>query len=188
MSNVNENEYNALIDTLKNMADVVLVLSNKLDIQDNEIIKLKHKNLSLEENLNNINNNLQNFKLKTINFSNAQLKTEEEYFEEEEDKNLPETNNNLKPLIDEYNEDTHNPIITEPTTIGETDIERVRKYKAIQLVDKLIKKKKEISNLIENNEDKAKTKENKENKESNEQTNNKQVILAKRKNKIMKRF
>lgn len=182
MSNINDNEYNALIDALKNMADVVAVLSNKIDTQDNEIFKLKNSNLSLEEKLNDINNKLQNFKIKTTNFSNIQLKTEEESEQNEQ----VEKKYDSKQFITDIVEDTHNPIITEPTTIGETDIERVRKYKAIQLVDKLIQKKKEITNLIDNYGENPINKNN-ENIDKQD-TVNKQVIMAKRKNKIMRRF
>lgn len=180
MSNIYENEYNALVDALKNMADIVAVLSNKINGQDDEIIKLKNNNLLLEETVNKINDNMHKIKIKTMNFSNIELKTDEEkeYYKEKE--YIDDNNQNSENL----NEETTYPNITEPTTIGETDINNIRKNKAIQIVDKLIQKKKEISNLIQNNEDNKNIINNEKNINNTEKHN----IIIKRKNKIMRRF
>ena len=174
MSNVNENEYNAVIDALRNMTDVVLVLTTKLCMQEDEIIKLKKTNLVLEENINKINDKLQNFKIKTKVFSNTSLNTDEEK-ELSEEKSLSEE----KELNENTDNETNEVIITEPTTIGETDIEKARKSKAIQLVDRLIQKKKEITHLINDDKDEKIT------MNTVPQENNK---IMRRKNKVMRRF
>jgi hypothetical protein len=174
MSNIYENEYDALVDALKNMADVVAVLSNKINSQDDEILKLKKNNSSLEELVNKINDKMQNLKIKSTNYSNIELKTDEEKEDTDENKQYSE----------HFNDDSTNPIITDPTTIGETDINNLRKNKAIQIVDKLIQKKKEISILIQNNEDKKIIIDKEQNNDNTEKLN----LITKRKNKIMRRF
>ena len=50
MNFASENEYNALIDALKNITDVVSVLTNKINSQEEEILKVKKNNENLENN------------------------------------------------------------------------------------------------------------------------------------------
>lgn len=182
MSNIHENEYNALVDALKNMTDIVAVLSNKINVLDDEILKLKKNNLSLEDTVNKINDKVQHFKIKSMNFSNIELKTDEEIFSDKEKnmekKTISDKEDEQNQYYEENDEQTTYPIITDPTTIGETDINNLRKNKAVQIIDKLIQKKKEIANLNQNNDV----------IDNNEITNNKQNIISKRKNKIMRRF
>lgn len=160
MNDLNENENNALIDALKNITDVVSVMSNKLDVLDVEINKIKKQLILLQDKINTT---------KKKDFSNVELNTDvnsESNVEQSsiEQSGLEQTNDSYK-NIDE----------TAISTIGDTEIEQVRKNKAHILVDKLIQKKKEIDNKNEVNE-------------FDEKNTVQQNIVTKRKNKIMRRF
>ena len=166
INNINENEYSAIIDTLKNITDVVAVLTTKINLLEDEINKI------------NINNSLINEKIKNIKVSSNTKNLE---LESEDDEKI-----NKQSSYNDYttNNKTETEFITEPTTIRETEIERIKKNKAIQLVDKLIQKKKELGNNEDNNENL------KNNNEENNNVNNlnKQNIITKRKNNFIRRF
>lgn len=190
MNNINNNEYNAIIDTIKNITDVVMVLTTKINSQEDEINKLKKNNLFLEENINKLKKNIQNLKIKSTSIANAELNTDDENLMTEYVNDTRDTKN-TKNTMD--NSETHNTqsnsssetnkIMTDPTTIRDTEIEKLKKNKAIQLVGKLIEKKKEINNLIKNKE-----KDDEEKNEKDEEVVVKQNVINKRKNKIMRRF
>jgi hypothetical protein len=138
MNFVGESEYSALIDMLKNITDVVSELTIKINLQEDEINKLK------EIMLNNKNNS---FKTNNYNSQAEQYKAEQD--KEEQIKTT------------EYTQDI--------TTIGETEIENIKKKKLIQVVDNLIQQKKTIENTTnnftnKNNEDEDEDKEDKEDK------------------------
>ncbi len=205
MNGINENEYNALIDALKNITDVISVLTIKQNLQEEEINKLKNENLLLEENTKNLKNSIEKIKLNGLLLHNAELNTEQDnisidHKEIQKNNNYVSKNNSVTNISDEVLSDINkenNIDFTEATTIRETEIERLRKNKAIQIVDKLIQKKKELVNkeniqIDKNNGDNVNNVNNLDNGEPDNMDKDeeiqKQNIILKRKNKIMKRF
>lgn len=188
MNGINENEYNALIDALKNITDVISVLTTKQNLQEEEINKLKNENFLFEENIKNLKNSIEKIKLNGLILHNAELNTEQDNTSIEH-KEIQKNNNSVTNISD-TNKET-NIDFTETTTIRETEIERLRKNKAIQIVDKLIQKKKELVNkeniqIDKNNADNVNDEEL-DNMDKDEEIQ-KQNIILKRKNKIMRRF
>lgn len=185
MSSINDNEYNALIDALKNITDVVSVLTSKINLQEEEIIKLKKNNVSIEENIINLKNKIQTIHINSSKLQITDLNTDEEQNLTKHSEEIPKINNNQ--YIEETNiESDYDNLLTEPTTIRETEIEKLKKYKAIQIVDKLIQKKKELTTQ---NKDEKNDKDKKVDKDDKDDKDDiKQSIVAKRKNKIMRRF
>ena len=197
MNSINENEYNALIDALKNITDVISVLTIKQNLQEEEINRLKNENFSFEENIQNLKNTIEKIKINGLILENVELNTEQdntliEYTEKLTKNDYVSKINNSATNISESNISGSNKEtdinFTEATTIRETEIERLRKNKAIQIVDKLIQKKKELVNkenmqIEENNEDNGEP----DNMDKDEEMQ-KQNIILKRKNKIMRRF
>lgn len=195
MNSIDENEYNALIDALKNITDVISVLTIKQNLQEEEINKLKNENFSFKENIQNLKNTIEKIKLNGLILHNAELNTEQDNTSLEHKEiltkkdYLSKTNNSVTNISESNLSDTDretNIDFTEATTIRDTEIDRLRKNKAIQIVDKLIQKKKELVNkenmeIEENNADNGEP----DNKDEEIQ---KQNIILKRKNKIMKRF
>jgi hypothetical protein len=205
MNGINENEYNALIDALKNITDVISVLTIKQNLQEEEINKLKNENLLLEENTKNLKNSIEKIKLNGLLLHNAELNTEQDnisidHKEIQKNNNYVSKNNSVTNISDEVLSDINkenNIDFTEATTIRETEIERLRKNKAIQIVDKLIQKKKELVNkeniqIDKNNGDNVNNVKNLDNGEPDNMDKDeeiqKQNIILKRKNKIMRRF
>jgi hypothetical protein len=205
MNGINENEYNALIDALKNITDVISVLTIKQNLQEEEINKLKNENLLLEENTKNLKNSIEKIKLNGLLLHNAELNTEQDnisidHKEIQKNNNYVSKNNSVTNISDEVLSDINkenNIDFTEATTIRETEIERLRKNKAIQIVDKLIQKKKELVNkeniqIDKNNGDNVNNVKNFDNGEPDNMDKDeeiqKQNIILKRKNKIMRRF
>lgn len=195
MNSIDENEYNALIDALKNITDVISVLTIKQNLQEEEINKLKNENFSFKENIQNLKNTIEKIKLNGLILHNAELNTEQDNTSLEHKEiltkkdYLSKTNNSVTNISESNLSDTDretNIDFTEATTIRDTEIDRLRKNKAIQIVDKLIQKKKELVNkenmeIEENNADNGEP----DNKDEEIQ---KQNIILKRKNKIMRRF
>lgn len=159
MNNLNENENNALIDALKNITDVVSVMSNKLDVLDEEINKMKKQLILFQDKITT----------KTKDFSNVELNTDVNSESNVEQSGLEQSG------LEQTNDSDKNIDETAISTIGDTEIEEVRKNKAHILVDKLIQKKKEIEKKNEVNE-------------FDEKNAVQQNIVTKRKNKIMRRF
>lgn len=139
MNFVGESEYSALIDMLKNITDVVSELTIKINLQEDEINKLK------EIMLNNKNNS---FKTNNYNSQTEQYKAEQYKAEQDKEEQIKTT---------EYTQDI--------TTIGETEIENIKKKKLIQVVDNLIQQKKTIENTTNNFTNKNNEDEDKEEKE-----------------------
>lgn len=112
MNFAGESEYNALIDMLKNITDVVSELTIKINSQEDEINKLKELLIDNKNTSFKINNHISQIELDN---KEEQIKT------------------------NDYTQDI--------TTIGDTEIENVKKKKLIQVVDNLIQQKK----ITENN-------------------------------------
>jgi len=194
MNSINENEYNALIDALKNITDVISVLTIKQNLQEEEINRLKNENFSFEENIQNLKNSIEKIKINGLILENVELNTEQdntliEYTEKLKKNDYVSKINNSTTNTSETNISVSNKEtninFTEATTIRETEIERLRKNKAIQIVDKLVQKKKELVNkenmqIVENNGDNGEPDKDEEIQKQN--------IILKRKNKIMRRF
>jgi hypothetical protein len=196
MNFASENEYNALIDALKNITDVVSVLTNKINSQEEEILKVKKNNENLENKITNLKTLMQNFKINSLKPQNILLNTENEQtlIEYTNKINTNETNetNESNEYVEETNDNQSDSekhiLVTEATTIGETEIENIKKNKAIQIVDKLIQKKKELTNANKIEKDNKEKNEEKKNdvKKNDEKINDATII--RRKNKIMRRF
>ena len=194
MSVFNENEQNAIIDALKYTSDVVAALTLKINDQDDEIIYLKNKVSLMEVELSKI------FKKLTItntkkNYSNIELNTED--VESETGLNLQKKIKNIEKNEDLENSDSsvdsNNEIKSknfEITSIGDTEINKLRKLKAGQLVDKLIQKKNEINNIIEHKIEENDNNDNNEIKSENDNNEKKieETVVTRRRNKIMRRF
>ena len=197
MNVFNENEQNAMIDALKYTSDVVSELTLKINNQDDEISYLKNKVILIETEVNKILQKLTIKNIKTKNYSNLELNTEDV----ESTKIIPKTNDNKNLDFLNKNKDeedfndssnSYNDIKSknfEVTSIGDTEINKLRKLKAGQLVDKLIQKKNEINNIIEhknddNDSNDCKTATDKQEGEKKVE----EVVVTRRRNKIMRRF
>lgn len=156
-----ENEQNALIDALKYTTDVVSALSVKINIQDEEINCLKNKLILIEEQLKI------NYKL---------------YYQE------PQVIN--KTPLNEYNseEDTNTKSKNfEITSVRQSEIDKLKKEKVGSIVEKLIKKKNEINEIIKEKINNEETKF--DNNEKIEQEIKKpEITIARRKNRLMRKF
>lgn len=192
MNVFNENEQNAIIDALKYTSDVVAALTLKINDQDSEIIYLKNRVNLMEVELSKIFKKFTTMNVKK-NYSNIELNTEE--IESETGLQLQ---NNLKKI--EKNENLENSDGSsndeiksknfEITSIGDTEINKLRKLKAGQLVDKLIQKKNEINNIIEHTKEENDNNDNNEIKSENDNIEKKieETVVTRRRNKIMRRF
>lgn len=152
-----ENEQNALIDALKYTTDVVSALSVKINIQDEEINFLKNKLILIEEQLK-------------INYKLDYQEPPVNVYKSEED---TDTNTKSKNF--------------EITSVRESEINKLKKEKVGSIVEKLIKKKNEINEIIKekiNNEE-----NNFDNNEKAEQEIKKpEITIARRKNRLMRKF
>ena len=208
MSLSNDNQQNALIDALKYTSDVVSELTIKINNQDDDINILKHKNNLMEENIKKIFIKLTKLNLNTKKFSNIELNTDDEeedtinestnkksYVDNIQDSNDLNNSDNLnsKSINSHNSHNSHESYSNtrsrnfEITSIADTEINKLKKIKVNQLVDKLIQKKKEINNIIEtNNENKNNSDMIKEEEEEEKKTDT--ILITRRRNKIMRRF
>lgn len=197
MNVFNENEQNAMIDALKYTSDVVSALTLKINNQDDEINYLKNKVILIESEVNKILQKLTIKNIKTKNYSNLELNTEDV----ESIKIIPNINDNknldfLNKNKDEENfndsSNSYNDTKSknfEVTSIGDTEINKLRKLKAGQLVDKLIQKKNEINNIIEHKNDDNDSNDSKTPTDKQEGGKKlEEAVVTRRRNKIMRRF
>ena len=202
MSLSNENQQNALIDALKYTSDIVSALTIKINTQDDDIFFLKNKVNLMEEQVNKILKKLTIFNAN--NYSNVELNTEDEQDKTNYTNNTNNTNNsnntnntnnsnntnNTDNTFDSHDSKTNNSHESndelkmknfEITSIGDTEINKLKKIKVNQMVDKLIQKKKEINNFIEKRLE-EKELDIKEEKKMDD------IVVTRRKNNIMRRF
>jgi hypothetical protein len=210
MNVFNENEQNAMIDALKYTSDVVSALTLKINNQDDEINLLKNKMQIMEEEMLKISQKLTMINIKKT-YSNVKLNTEDSSTEpvtnitnKKKEKN-PELNGSTnydnssdsEKSVESENLDTTTNAQGENksknfsiTSIGETEINNLRKIKAGQILDNLIKKKNEINELIEHKREAPNDDPDNENKSDHDKNEKKidENIVTRRRNKIMRRF
>jgi hypothetical protein len=197
MSLSNDNQQNALIDALKYTSDVVSALTIKINTQDDDIFFLKNKLNLMEEQVNKIFKKLTIINANAKNYSNVELNTEDE----QDDNNKTNYKNDSHDSHDSNDshdsDDSHDSKKNnsqesndelklknfEITSIGDTDINKFKKIKVNQMVDKLIQKKKEINNFIE-----KKLEEKKIDVIQEEVKKMDDVVVTRRRNNIMRRF
>ena len=202
------NEPNVLIDAIKYTSDVVMALTTKINNQDEEIDMLKNSLRNMEEKIDNLLNQYADFYTNIINIPNIKKAIEKDIEQKEDlitehNENAFSTAHTENDQTDVYSKTNGYDTMTvgtkgfEVTSIGSTDIKKIKMAQMTQVVSKLIKKQGELDINLKKVEDLTKktavdVEQNEENKEKIDEDEKKkideQLLITRRRNKIMRRF